>query len=87
MVSRFLRLTVFFFFFSVPQQPSVLHLSGGHEAAALVLLHAVAAVRHAVLHNALLSLRLPTILRDLPDRLLLHVHSLQQGCGPAKIFI
>lgn len=61
------------------QQPSSLHLRGRHEAAAFVLLYAVAAVRHAVLHHPLLSLRLSTLFRDVPNRLLLHVHSLQQG--------
>lgn len=73
------RVYLFIFFCSRTQQPSALHLRGGHEAAAFLLLCTFTAVRHAVLHHALLPLRLPTLLRDLPHRLLLHVHSLQQG--------
>lgn len=61
------------------QQPSSVHLSSRHEAAAFILLCPIAALRHTVLHHALLSLWLSTLLRDLPNRLLLHVHSLQQG--------
>lgn len=65
--------------FPLIQQQSSVHLCGWHEAAALVLLHPLAAVRHAVLHRALLPVWLSTLLRDLSHRLLLHVHSLQQG--------